>query len=296
VLTDVTGNTHRAEFCIDKLFSPDSATGRLGILELRAFEMPPHAEMSLAQQVLLRGLVQRFWDNPYNTPLVRWGNRLHDAFMLPHFVWEDLTDVLGDLRSNGLGFKDDWFKPHQEFRFPVIGDGTWRDVNLELRSALEPWHVLGEEPGGGGTVRFVDSSVERVQVKLSNLIEGRHTLAVNGQRVPLTPTGIAGEYVAGVRYRAWLPPSAIHPTIGTHAPLTFDLYDEWSGRAIGGCTYTVAHPGGRNFESFPVNANEAESRRRARYFKHGHTIGQSAPRPSPVNRDFPITLDLRRFY
>ncbi|GAB3445541.1 transglutaminase family protein [Insolitispirillum peregrinum] len=294
VLTDITGNTHRAEFCIDKLFSPDSSSGRLGLLELRGFEMPPHAEMSLAQQLLLRGLISTFWDHPYDRPLIRWGNVLHDRFMLPHFVWDDITDVLADLRDHGLPFENDWFKPHQEFRFPAIGSITTRTIDLELRTALEPWHVLGEEPAGGGTVRFVDSSVERMQVKVNNLVEGRYVVAVNGVRVPLQGTGTEGEFVAGVRYRAWQPPSCLHPTIRSHAPLVFDIVDTWNGRSLGGCTYNVAHPGGRNFETFPVNANEAESRRRARFFNIGHSIG---PVPAPEearNPDFPLTLDLRR--
>jgi uncharacterized protein (DUF2126 family) len=219
---------------------------------------------------------------------------LHDRFMLPHFVWDDITDVLADLRDHGFGFENDWYKPHQEFRFPSIGDIAVRDISLELRSALEPWHVLGEEASGGGTVRFVDSSVERLQVKVNNLVEGRHVIAVNGVRVPLQATGTAGEFVAGVRYRAWQPPSGLHPTIQAHAPLIFDVVDTWNGRSVGGCTYHVAHPGGRNFETFPVNANEAEGRRLARFFKFGHTIGPVEAPAEARNPDFPLTLDLRR--
>ncbi len=294
ILTDLTGNTHRAEFCIDKLFSPDSSTGRLGLLELRGFEMPPHAEMSLAQQLLLRGLVAAFWEKPYDRPLIRWGNVLHDRFMLPHFVWDDITDVLADLRDHGFAFQDDWYRPHHEFRFPAIGELSVKDIKIELRSALEPWHVLGEEPGGGGTVRFVDSSVERLQIKVNNLIKGRHSISVNGVRVPLQGTGTEGEFVAGVRYRAWQPPSGLHPTIEAHAPLTFDVVDSWNNRSMGGCTYHSTHPGGRNFETFPVNANEAEGRRLARFMKFGHSIGPMETLAETRNPDFPLTLDLRR--
>jgi uncharacterized protein (DUF2126 family) len=293
LLIDATGNTHRAEFSIDKLFPPESAGGRLGLLEMRAFEMPPHARMSVAQQLLLRGLIARFWKQSYTNPLVRWGTDLHDRWMLPHFCETDFADVIADLRRDGYPFEAEWFAPHFEFRFPRIGQFTQRDIQVELRTALEPWHVLGEKEGGGGMVRYVDSSLERLQIKTRGMTGGRFAITCNGRRVPLHPTGTNGQFVAGVRYRAWHPPECLQPNIGVHTPLVFDLYDTWNERSLGGCTYHVAHPGGLNYVTFPVNAYEAESRRLSRFFAHGHKQGRFKAPEEPLNRDFPFTLDLR---
>ena len=294
LLIDATGNTHRAEFCIDKLYSPDGTSGRRGLLELRSIEMPPHERMSLTQQLLVRALIAWFWKTPYKRRLVRWGTELHDRYLLPHFLEQDFRDVIEDLRIAGYPIEESWFAPHKEFRFPLIGGVMSQGVQLELRPALEPWHVLGEEQGAGGTARFVDSSVERIQIKVEGLTDDRHVVTCNGRLVPLFPTGTVGERVAGVRFRAWQPPSSLHPLIPAQGPLVFDLIDTWRERAVGGCTYHVSHPGGRSFDTLPINASEAEGRWQARFWPFGHTPGTMQVPPVERQPEFPLTLDLRQ--
>jgi uncharacterized protein (DUF2126 family)/transglutaminase-like putative cysteine protease len=326
MLTDITGNTHRSEFCIDKLYSPDSSTGRLGILELRAFDMPPHSQMALLQMLLVRALVSSFWKNPYKHNLVRWGTRLHDKFLLEHYVKEDLKSVVEYLNEEGYAFKLDWFDPFFEFRFPLYGMTTIQNMHVEIRAAIEPWNVLGEESSSQGTARYVDSSLERLQVKIEDFNEDRYALSCNGVQIPLSPTSVEGEYVSGVRYRAWQPWSALHPTIGVDTPLTFDIVDKWNNRSIGGFNYFVSHPGGRSYDTFPVNSYEAESRRINRYWDFNHSQGETLSyepivggeenmifangakravvekeglknfhyQEIPKNKEYPHTLDLRQ--
>ena len=294
ILADITGNTHRTEFSIDKMYAPEGPTGRLGLVELRALEMPPDGRMSLAQMLLMRACVAAFWQTPYERTLTRWGTRLHDDFMLPHFVQQDFASVLEELSQIGFPLDPAWFAPHMEFRFPQIGEVTIDGTRLEIRHALEPWHVLGEEPAAGGTVRYVDSSAERLQARVSGWNDERFILACNGRAVPLTQTQTVGDYIGGVRFKAWAPPSALHPTIRAQSPLTFDIYDRWNGRSLGGLTHYVSHPGGRSYETFPINANEAEARRRARFFPFGHTPGPMPQPKSTPGKEHPRTLDLRR--
>ncbi len=317
LLIDVTGNTHRAEFCIDKLYSPDSSSGRLGILEFRGFDMPPHYRMCMVQFLLIRALVMRFWKEPYRKKLVRWGTALHDRFLLPHYCYQDLAEVIRDLNEHGYDFEMGWFEPFFSFRFPFLGELQVDNIHLEVRMAIEPWHVLGEEISSMGTARFVDSSLERVQVKVTGLTDKRYKLLCNGYQIPFQRTDTQGTYVAGIRYRAWQPPSALHPNLPVDTPLVFDLYDTWTEKSIAACKYHVAHPGGRNYDTAPVNSYEAEARRTSRFFEFGHSINLVEPTVSvPVatgrfvtrihhptvkgriediqSEDYPYTMDLRR--
>ena len=294
LLVDVTGNSHRAEFCVDKLFPPEGHGLQLGLLELRAFEMAPHVRMNLLQMLLVRALVCMFWRAPFEGALVRWGAALHDRFMLPHFVALDLIEVLAPLRESGFDFEEQWFAAHLEFRFPRIGSIAAEGVELELRHALEPWNVLAEETNSGRTVRSVDSSLQRMQVKLSGVAaESRFAVACNGRHVPLQLTSEPGVAIAGVRYRARKLSASLHPTVPIHAPLVFDLIDRWKQRSIRQCTYYVGPPRGGTYEALPVDAPEAEARRTERFQVSASATGPMAAPAQEHNPLFPMTLDLR---
>ena len=297
LLVDMTGNSHRAEFCIDKLYPPEGLGLRLGLLELRAFEMAPHVRMGLVEMLLIRALVCMFWKRPFEGSLVRWGTALHDRFMLPHFVRSDFSDVLDQLRQSGYNFDEKWFASHLEFRFPKIGSIAAEGVELELRQALEPWNVLAEEATSGRTVRTVDSSLERMQAKMSGFTaESRYMVACNGRRVPLHRTGEPskpGEAVAGIRYRARRLSAALHPTIPVHTPLVFDIIDRWKERSIGRCTYHARPPDGNVYTARPVSATEAEDRRQKRFEKSNHAPARITVLEEEPNPIFPMTLDLR---
>ncbi|KKC04621.1 DUF2126 domain-containing protein [Mycobacterium nebraskense] len=301
LLTDITGNTHRAEFCIDKLYSPDSARGRLGLLELRGFEMPPHLRMAMVQSLLVRSLVAWFWDEPLRAPLIRHGANLHGRYLLPHFLIHDIANVAADLRAHGIAFETSWLDPFTEFRFPRIGTAVFDGVEIELRGAIEPWNTLGEEATATGTARYVDSSVERIQIRIIGADRHRYVVTVNGYPVPLLATDNPDIHVGGVRFKAWQPPSALHPTISTDVPLQFELIDLTTGTSRGGCTYHVAHPGGRAYDEPPVNAVEAEARRARRFEATGFTPGKLdlsdiREKQARISTDIgaPGILDLRR--
>ena len=250
--------------------------------------------MSLAQQLLLRALIVWFWEKPYQAKLIPWGTALHDRFMLGYFVWQDFLTVIDDLKRADLPVSADWFVPHRDFRFPGCGIVEHAGLSLEIGQALEPWNVLGEEGVIGGTARYVDSSVERLEVRVTGLTDDRYTVSCNGYEVPLTRTGVTGQRIGAVRFKAWSPPSSLHPSIPVQAPLTFDIVDTRLGRSIGGCRYHVTHPGGRGLELFPINAYEAEGRRLARFETMGHSPGAINLKRFGVHPDFPLTLDLRR--
>jgi uncharacterized protein (DUF2126 family) len=295
LLVDVAGNGHRAEISIDKLFDWRTAHGRQGLVELRAFEMPPHPRMAAAQAILARALVAAFAKEPYSHGLVRWGTELHDRFLLPFWLWRDMEEVLAFLDGRGIGLPREAYRPFVEFRCPVVGRLQVGGVAVEIRNALEPWPVLGEEPGGGGTARFVDSSMERVEVRAEGLETERFDVLVNGLAVPLRATGTAGEHVGGVRFRAWAPSSSLQPHLGIHHPLRFDLFDRWAGRSVGACADHVWHPEGRAYEAAPLTRFEATARRAARFTEEGPLPWPTRPRATQPHPEYPHTLDLRRY-
>ncbi|WP_448572316.1 transglutaminase family protein [Trichothermofontia sp.] len=308
LLIDVTGNTHRAEFCIDKLYPVENPRNQLGILEFRAFAMPPQAQMRLLELLLIRACIARFWQQPYARPLVRWGTTLHDRFLLPHYLAQDLQQVLVEFQELGYGFDLAWFQPFFEFRFPrygtVVLDTSHGPLVLELRHAIEPWHVLGEEVSNGRTARYVDASLERLQVKLQGIathspnadsLSDRYQVLCNGRRLPLRSTGHRGEYVAGVRFRARQTLNMLHPAIAAHVPLHFDVVDTWHDQlALGGCVYHVQAPDGEIYATLPSTPAVAAQRRAERFIPQPAQRGKVTVPPLALNPEYPLTLDLRQ--
>ncbi|MCX4245356.1 transglutaminase family protein [Paraliomyxa miuraensis] len=294
LLVDVTGNAHRAEISIDKLFDPRSPAGRQGLVELRAFEMPPHPRMAVAQMLLARTVVAALAKAPLRAELVRWGQSLHDRFLLPYHLWRDFEDVLAFLDGRGLPLEPDGYRPFVDLRCPLVGHLDTRDVRIELRNAIEPWHVLGEEQIAGGTARYVDSSMERIEIRADGLVPERHAVIVNGRALPLRATDRAGLFVGGVRFRAWAPPHSLHAHLGIHHPLHIDVLDRWAKRSLGACTYHVWHPEGRAFDRPPLTRFEAAARRSQRFTRGDQMAHPIAWDRLERHREGPYTVDLRR--
>jgi uncharacterized protein (DUF2126 family) len=294
LLVDVAGSTHRAEISIDKLFDPLTPHGRQGLVELRAFEMPPHPRMLAAQAILIRALLAAFTAAPYAHALVRWGSELHDRFLLPYFLWRDFEDVLAHLAAHGVVLPTDAYRPFVDLRCPLAGALEVGAARIEVRNAIEPWHVLGEEATATGTARYVDSSVERLELRALGLDHERYAIAVNHAIVPLRPGAGRDVQVGGVRFRAWSPPHALHPHLGIHHPLRLDVIDTWARRGVAGAAYHVWHPEGRAFDAPPLTRVEADARRTRRFTIEGPSPWPVRARKVAPHPDQPYTLDLRR--
>jgi uncharacterized protein (DUF2126 family) len=257
--------------------------------------MPPHVRQVVAQVGLVRSLVASFARKPYAGKLVRWGQVLHDRFLLPTWLWKDFEDVMAHLERADLPWPRDAYRAFLEQRCPVVGVLQAGDIRLELRNAIEPWNVLGEEVVAGGTARYVDSSVERVEARVEGLVPERHVVTVNGHALPMRSTGTAGEHVGGVRFRAWAPPHSLHPHLGIHHPLRIDVVDTWGKRSLGACAYHVWHPEGRAYDTPPLTRFEAAARRAQRFTIEGAALRPAPVHAAPAHPDTPYTLDLRRF-
>ena len=250
LLVDVTGNTHRAEICIDKLYSPDGPTGRLGLVEFRALEMPPDARMCLAQQLLIRALIAKFWREPLDGKFVRWGTALHDRFMLPHFVWDDFIDVLADLGQSGFDFDPEWFEAQLEFRFPVFGDvAAWR-------------RHAGSAPGAGAVACARRGGRDRRHRALCRFLgraaaaQGRPASSPAATSSPATaaaaddrPPAAPARRSPACASRPGSRPRVCIPTIPVHAPLVFDIVDTWNRPFARRLRLSCRHPGGRTYET-----------------------------------------------
>ncbi|MGI9212205.1 MAG: transglutaminase family protein, partial [Methylococcaceae bacterium] len=241
-LADPAGDIRRAEIRIDQLYDPDRIGQRLGRIMLRSFETAENGPLATAQLLLVRALVATLAMRPVTKPLINWGTALHDRYMLPGVLWEDLKAVLAEIRQCGIPLQDEWYKPLLELRFPLLGRTQIGPITLEMRSAHEPWPILAEEVTASGVARFVDSANDRVQIEVFGITPGRHILACNGRRVPLQPTATQGHCIAGIRYKAWNPVATLHPTVPPVYELAFDLIDTWTDKVLGGFTYSPPRP------------------------------------------------------
>lgn len=310
LLTDPAGGLKRAEIRVDQLYSPERASQRLGRITINAFESAPETHLAALQALLVLGLIGRFGRHPDSGELRRWGPALHDRFMLPDILWDDLRSVVGDLVAAGYPFQLDWFEPLFERRFPVLGSVPIGPLTLKLRSAHEPWPLLAEEATGAGVARFVDAANERLQVTLSGAHPGRYVLVCNGHRVPLQETATHGEYIAGIRYKISNPPATLHPTVWPVQSLVFDVIDTWSGPVIGGCTYLPPQPqlwGSIGTPALPPATGEPREAprvfpvpilsmralgRSGRFLPHGSGLGPMTAPPKIDDEQFPHLLDL----
>lgn len=231
LLLDLHGNTHKAEVSVDKFFNPFIPNGRLGLVEFRAIEMSPDAPTFLSIHALWRALAASLATRPFREPVRDWQGALHDRFLLPSFLERDLQEVLTYLEQDGFSFETSWFRTHLHFRFPFLAEESLGDGHWTLRRAVEPWPLLGEQPTpSGGLVRCVDSSTERLEIRLLGLPEETE-VRINGHLLPLE-THPGGGRFGGVRFRtAWLP-TCLHPQVAPHTPLEISFL-EHPGKQLG---------------------------------------------------------------
>jgi uncharacterized protein (DUF2126 family) len=305
LLMDRSGNTHRAEISVDKLWNPFAPNGRLGLVEFRAFETHPAPAVQSVTALFVRAILARLAADPFNAPFVRWAGELHDRFFLPAFVWEDLAIICADLRNHGIAFDAEWLRAPWEFRFPKLGEFALPVSNLKseisnptlvFRQALEAWPLLGESPNAGTVARTVDSSLDRIEARISEakFLEGGLLLA-NGLPCAFRATA-GGAAACGIRYRAFYLSPSLQPHVPVHAPLLLEWVDRTTLTVVAAARWHVWNPANSAYAAAPADVTLAAARRAERWEYWPHTIGQ--PRFVP-KIDFPPegrhTLDLRRY-